>query len=542
MFGFDKTVLVLADEVVTVFAARRGAYELVAEISWQNPDITNELSKALREHSLSRPVVILYDMVEQYYRREMIQKNVGFLDQADLIRRRMNAAFPNYRMRAFWRMKPSKSVGRSGSTEADRSNEFTPYIFAALPDHANITSVSTAIINSGVVVAGLVLLPVESVSFVQKLADLLRPRDETKDRWVVLLTQHYGGGLRQIVIRNGEMALTRLSPVVDTDVEPGIWAAEVAQEFRATMGYLTRFGFNDDSELDVIAVGSPQAVSLLPDQITADRFYPMSVKEVAKLLKLRVRAEDTLRYGDVLHAAWVAGKTKFVLPFKYEPIAKVAGIRQLARAGMYGLALLAFANAGYLGYQIYQMINLADEVQHQEKVLLDTEDEYNKELKRKNEFNIDYKLVQASLDIVRKLDTKNIDLIKELQKISTAFDGSLKLTDVDMGYVTEQVDNPDPLSVQTLESKRFQFRFTLDLPEGMKPEVGNKMVSDFRDRLVSIFKDYDVSIEKAVRDLTFRTEATFAVETGKLKDSSGTSSTSAIISMKQKATGQQGQP
>lgn len=540
MLGFDKTVLVLADEVVTVFAARRGAYELVAEISWQNPDIVNELSKALREHSLSRPVVILYDMVEQYYRREMIQKNVGFLDQADLIRRRMNASFPNYRMRAFWRMKPFKA-GVKGGSETDRSAEFTPYIFAALPDHTNITSVSTAIINSGVVVSGLVLLPVESVSLVQKLADLLRPKDETKDRWVVLLTQHYGGGLRQIVIRNGEMALTRLSPVVDTDVEPGIWAAEVAQEFRATMGYLTRFGFNDDSELDVIAIGSPQAVSLLPDQITADRFYPLSVREAARLLKLRVRTEDTLRYGDVLHAAWTARKTKLVLPFKYEPIAKVAGIRQVARFGMYGLALLTLANAGYLGYQIYQMIGLADEVQRQEQILLDTENEYNKELKRKNEFNIDYKLVQGSLDIVRKLDTKNIDLIKELQKISTAFDGSLKLVDIDMGYVTEQVNNPDPLSVQTLESKRFQFKFTLDLPEGMKPEVGNKMVSDFRDRLVSIFKDYDVSIEKAVRDLTFRTEATFAVETGRLKDSGGTSSTSAIISMKQK-TPEQVQP
>ena len=81
---------------------------------------------------------------------------------------------------------------------------------------------------------------------------------ESKEKasWTIFMGQQSSGSLRQIVTRNGELALTRMTPIVDTDIEPALWAREVTEELDSTMSYLARFGYKKEDGLDIIIVSN----------------------------------------------------------------------------------------------------------------------------------------------------------------------------------------------------------------------------------------------------------------------------------------------
>ena len=78
MFSSGKTILVLADEIVSVYATVRGRYDFVGEVEWRDVGFVPNLAELLSGKGGGRPVMILYDMVEQYYRKETVPKVAVF--------------------------------------------------------------------------------------------------------------------------------------------------------------------------------------------------------------------------------------------------------------------------------------------------------------------------------------------------------------------------------------------------------------------------------------------------------------------------------
>src|SRR5690606_3907516 len=104
-------------------------------------------------------------------------------------------------------------------------------------------------------------------SMVQTLAKKLRKPADPACMWTVFVGQHSSGGLRQVVIRNGELALTRMTPIIDSDADPEIWASDVVAEVKGTMSYLSRFGYDPADGLDVIVISGNSAADLLHSKI-----------------------------------------------------------------------------------------------------------------------------------------------------------------------------------------------------------------------------------------------------------------------------------
>ncbi len=532
LLGSQKTVLVLSDDAVAVYTPVRGRFSFLGDVKWGDPDFLTALSDLLTLKGRSRPVMILYDMVEQYYRKETVPK-VAILDQRRVIERRLTAAFPNYPLRACLALKPDKKgpqavaltgaaaerANNNNNQDSGKSNNKSPlanglqYLFAALPDMDQIGRLTDVIRLSMTVATSLSLLPIESVSMVRQLSLALNDGQSSPDRWIVFMAQHRGGGLRQIVVRNGELALTRLTPIVDTDIEPANWASEVAQEFSATMGYLSRFGYGAHSELEVIALGNSEALSQLQKQIKSTYFHGISVREAAAALRLSVDIDADSRYGDVIHVAWLARKIRVVLPFTLKELAFVSRARMAAKAVAGVLALAAVGAVSYAGYQGWNLIVANQAYAQAENVLGGLEKEYAAEVKRKDEFRIDVKLVQGSIVIFDRLEKNKIDILDFIQALGRGAGNNIAFDKIQMGYQVIKEENPDPMAVQTIEKKIFVAQLGVSFDPSIKPEIGNKMVSDLRDRIDAELDDtYTVTVDQSVRDLTFRSD--FKYETG----------------------------
>ena len=105
--GSSKNILLVGDEGISIFNASGGGVRYIDQLAWLTPKFENKLSDTLKRDCPRRPIVILYDMVEQHYRKEMVPK-VGVFDKGNVIKRKVAITFPNYKMRAALPLKAKK--------------------------------------------------------------------------------------------------------------------------------------------------------------------------------------------------------------------------------------------------------------------------------------------------------------------------------------------------------------------------------------------------------------------------------------------------
>jgi hypothetical protein len=527
----------MSDEAAAVYVPVAGRYRFVADVHWQDPDFVPTLAELLAQKGKGRPVKILYDMVEQYYRREMVPK-VAVFDQKLVLDRRLTAAFPNYVMRRALPLKQDKvapKAEKSGPANKDKANlDGKPYLFAALPEHDLMTMVIDAVKQSMVYVQGIYLLPMESVGLVQKLSTALHKKETPEaDRWIVFMSQHRGGGLRQIVIRNGELSLTRLTAVIDTTVEHNAWATQVAQEFTATMGYVSRFGYNpQQSTLEVIVVGDPEAVDHLERMIKATYYFGLSCHEAASQLRMSVTAPEQSNLSDVLHVAWLAKQMKYVMPFQNKELAFVSKTRMAGKWIAQLLVLAMLASFGFLGNELVKLYEQSAQAAQQRDRLAKVERDHKEQLATIEKSNINVKLVQGSLAVYQGLEANKVDLIGFMAQMRKALTPQLALDNISVTYEAGKQTNNDPMSVEVIETQRMVVNLGLSFPARIRPEEGNLVVSQFRQRLAEAFPDFDVTIQQAVMDLTSGT--TFVFRPGQATDAPKGGRQGATLLMRQR--------
>jgi hypothetical protein len=223
-----KRVLVVGGEGVTLFGPTSRGIEREAALSWEVPNFDQQLEEALTEQNRSDPVLILFDGADQTYRKEENIPKLSVLDRSRFIQRKLEQTFPSYPVRASVQVKPP--------------GERPFYLFAALPETDRLDSIAADMLEAGVQLSGFGLLPAESVGLVQALAAKVFNEDRPS-RWAVLISQHETGGLRQVVVKNGNLALTRITPTSEAGVHGPGWADEVMREFRGTLSYIARFGY-----------------------------------------------------------------------------------------------------------------------------------------------------------------------------------------------------------------------------------------------------------------------------------------------------------
>lgn len=506
----NRTVLMISDEFLSVYAVGARGVKLLEAVPWTAENFENNVAGIIAKDGGRKPVLILNDMVEQHYRKErVIRSGVNFTDKSAMLRRKLNIAFPSFPVRAAYPLKEKIQ-------KTDKQSAADIYIFAAVAGTDQLAKTVAAARNSLASISGFCLLPVESSDMVGALSAKLPRKDRVKPRWSIFMGQHHNGSLRQIVTKNGELALTRMSPISDVDENPETWARELHQEFKATMSYLTRLGYDESEGLDVVVISSHAAGEILAGLIEETcEFHAMTVMEAAQTLGLMIGRQESLHFADPLHVAWSGRKRRLILPMKASAVDEVSRPRRIAAAA---LVLLALGTA-FQGYQLVDKLASVSSLSGQiaesgaKKAQLDVR--YQQEVQRLKELGFDARLVQSAIAVNRNLDAENIRALEVIRGIGHAMGKDLRLDSLDIerpgaGMVEQLVEGavgkPQPL---------YEARLRMTYPSTANVDTGNKEVSDLRDRLAAALSGHQVKVTKFLKDYEY-TEG-LVVEAGDLE-------------------------
>jgi len=423
-------------EGVTLFGPTARGIEREAALSWEVPDFDQQLVEALNEQNQGDPVLILFDGVDQTYRKEENIPKLSVFDRARYIKRKLEQSFPNYPVRASVKVKPPGE------------NPF--YLFVALPETDRLDAIAADMLEAGVPVAGFGLLPAESVGLVSTLAGKIFTREDKQSRWAVLISQHETGGLRQVVVKNGNLALTRITPTSEAGVHGPGWADEVMREFKATLTYIARFGYTAEEGLDVMVICSSIDKQFFSDKsLPVTNFQCVTPSEALTAIGSKGVSLGETNFGDALHAAWVAKKRTLTAPVVVPSIHHIMVPRMGAQLASGFLALALVGMGFFLFSQYGDYISTRNDVaeRQRQKDLLDQD--YAKESKVFDTLPVKPQVIKSVLSVKQIVDSSSVNITPTLNVLRHALDNDIKLNSLTFSH-----DASDVFKAGTIEGQK----------------------------------------------------------------------------------------
>jgi len=526
LFTSSRSVLLLTDDGLHIYKVSSLSARYIDFIPWSMQDFVGVVSDILNKKCGAKPVVLLNDMVEQHYRKEKIPK-ASVMDKSTVIKRRLGIAFPNYPIRAALKMKEQKKDAAG------------TYLFAAIPQSDAYKKVIDSVRRSGVSIVGLYLLPIEGTTMVKALSLKKAKETKTRSQWTIFIGQHHGGGLRQIVTKQGDLALTRLTPVVDTDVEPDTWVKEVSSELQSTMSYLGRFGYKPEDGLDIFIIANDETQGLLENIIDIpSNLYCLNAQEAAGVLGVKLGRQEDLRYADALHAAWQGRQSRFVLPMQNKTLDSLTKPRRIANLVMLGL-LGALAYFGFTGFQAWNGVaQTQDKVRTLKTQNIALKEEYKNHLAEKSVEGYDYLLVNNAIDVYSSAENKKARLFDIYKALGRHLGPNLKA---------------DNVTLETFEGKQEQDAFaygydagasgeaapiltkasiTIIFPEIVDTDTAINKINQMVAGMSNDLPDYLVDIERQIGGVSY--SESLVEEIADDKDSASVEARTAVIIVEQK--------
>jgi hypothetical protein len=508
LLGSKKRILMVGGEGVALFGPTARGIEREAALSWEVPDFDTQLVEALTEQNRGYPVLILFDGADQTYRKEENIPKLAALDRARYIKRKLDQAFPSYPVRASTMVKPKDG------------EPF--YLFVALPETDRLDAISADMMEAGTPISGFGLLPAESVGLVKTLAGKVFTHEGgAPSRWAVLISQHETGGLRQVVVRDGNLALTRITPTSEAGVHGPGWAEEVMREFKATLTYIARFGYTAEEGLDVMVICSSIDKQFFSDKtLPVTNFQCLTLTEALSAIGSKGVGLGETNFGDALHAAWAARKRALSVPIVVPSIHRIMVPRMVARLASVALTLLFFALGFFVSGQYSEYGATQQEVSDRTRQKELLEQEYAQESRIFEAYPIKPHVVKSVLAVKQLVDDSTVNIAPTLNLLRAALDNDIRLDSLSFAHDATGMFNaasglPDRTTItpaQRRGSVTVNFRFGLigGLTLEQKVQRAEGLVKILQEK----FPGYDVRIASQFGNIS-RT-GSFAGESGQM--------------------------
>ena len=102
----------------------------VDTVPWQASDFETTVVSLIRKECGNKPVLVLNDMTDQHFKGGQRLPKVGAMDKANVLKRKLQVAFPNYPIRGAL---PIKSQGGKAVKAPGGKQGGALYLFAAVP-------------------------------------------------------------------------------------------------------------------------------------------------------------------------------------------------------------------------------------------------------------------------------------------------------------------------------------------------------------------------------------------------------------------------
>lgn len=505
MVGFkaSRRVLLVGGEGVVLYGPASKGVDRETSISWEVPNFDQQLVEALGGKNQSKSVVVLFDGADQTYRKEENIPKLSPFDRPRFVKRKLEVAFPSYPIRASLEVKPPKLKGKAAQSA---KKEQPSYLFVALPETEQLDRIGNAMFEAGVPVAGFGLLPLESTGLVNELSDKIFGGGGKKSRWAVLIGQHETGGLRQVVIKDGNLALTRLTPTSEAGISGTGWVEEVTREFKATLTYISRFGYSNDDGLDVVVVcGDVEKQFFDQKAIPVTNFRCINLSEALRFIGVRAFGLEKSNFADALHAAWVGRKPSLKLAVRIPSIHRIMAPRLAAHVASIILVLGIIGLVGISGKSFQEYRATEDQIAQKELQKLGLDREYEQEAKIFDALPVKPDVVKATLAVKQALETNTADMRPLLHTLKNTIPKDVRFESLHVEHnasaalkVEGAIMNtglfrqaPDPK-----DRGQVLIRFAFTLPDGLSLEQKVARAEDLVKLLQGAFKGYEVFLKQ----------------------------------------------
>lgn len=308
-----------------------------------------ELGEAFAEDKRAA-VSVIFDTLDQAREEQEIPK-VNVMDRRKVMARHINMAFPGINLRG------ARLIGEG---ETPRS---LLYEFASVPLDGRVPGWVDFVESLPNDTRGFYAIASENVDIVEALLPEDTPAVEEGNHWRHLIGVNATGGFRQIIEKNGDLCLTRLTAAPPPETPPEEFADMIFRDFQATVTYIKRLGYVASDTLDLVILTAPDnrdAMSNvewgIPRSVTMKTPHEAGVE-----LGLGSIGREDQPFCDVLHAAWFSSKRAPALPLTRSVALGDAkdDLRDLAYlVSPYVAAASVVGCVGWIGWTLFQTSNM----------------------------------------------------------------------------------------------------------------------------------------------------------------------------------------
>jgi hypothetical protein len=246
-------------------------------------------------------IYVLLDNIDQSYNLALLPPvSSGYLKK--LINRKIASDFDKNDLNSVIRM------GREKTARKDHK-----CLFISVRNAPPVSDWIDAILELPNKFMGAYLLPLESANFISQLREIVKKEDAKIEapQWEVLVSHNRVGGIRQVVLKDGQFIFTRISQLNLTSTDAESISNSITQEAINTLEYIRRIGYNDDQLLNIYFVCSRDIAQYVTDlstnSIRVFSYYPY---KIATELQFSAVAQESDKYCDVVFAASFANNKK----------------------------------------------------------------------------------------------------------------------------------------------------------------------------------------------------------------------------------------
>lgn len=253
------------------------------------------------------PVTLLIDVLEQHYRETSLPK-LNWFDRRKMLKRKLAQTYGEGYLTSYL------PLDRRTAGESARQGEGGPaqrYVLIGVPESEELNAWMDIVWGAGNPLSAVALLPVEGSELVRRLAAGEADKPAGAPAWQILITRQRAGGFRQIILHNGQLVFTRLTPNLEPDSPVEEIVENIEAEFRSTLSYLRRLSFTDADRLRLTIVDSPEVCEAIqPRRMRIPEARTMTPAEASRELGLSIDPEDIAEtpFADLLIAAWFADR------------------------------------------------------------------------------------------------------------------------------------------------------------------------------------------------------------------------------------------
>ncbi|MGE4314493.1 MAG: hypothetical protein AB7E85_09540, partial [Pseudobdellovibrionaceae bacterium] len=346
-----------------------------------------------------------------------------------------------------------------------------------------------------------------------------KKKDTGPKQWTIFIGQNKSGGLRQIVTKDGELALTRITPIVESDSDVSLWVHDIVREYRATMTYLSRFGYTPSDQLNLIVIANPKSEETLVKALSSEntKLHIMTLSQAGSYLGIAADPDTDQRVADPLHIGWIAKKAKMAMPITGSSLDKILIPRRNAVMAITVLTCALLGSVYYAGTSYIEYNRVKQDIASSNADLAQVTSIYDSEIERKEALGIDVKLIQNSLFIAEELDQKDVNIFNLLKNIRRAQGGLLRLDQITITRPekkdeqpmyqdpSQYVDPNDP-NFLTADTARAIVTLKLSFPATANVIQGNAAVESLSKRLEKVLPNDKVEVTKILKDVSYRGE------------------------------------